>query len=388
MSRSRWFVLLGPPLLAVAAGSSVLASVSPGAVPGTSPTPRPPAACGAAPSTPGNTLGTWWHQDPIIDAAGALKGWTLQVGTAGGAIVGGTAGADHVPAGPVAQPTLISLPPASLVSGPDRGRVIVSVDDGRRSTVRIVDAASGCARSLDFGPAVARRAVADPAGSGVLVHLLDRNTRADLGIWRVTADGQPMTRVLAPLDADAQARAGIGRVWTTALRASADGMRLAVQSCDPNACLTRVLDLQTGGLSILSGEQGDIVGFAGERIITMAACHGLPCGVLSWATDGSRPAALEPAALAAAVSPDGRVVVVVADGSGRTHARVSDAAGGNRRSLGPLAAEALIASGGSATSGIEAGPDAVGILAPTGVPAVLALDSATSPVTPAPEVQP
>jgi hypothetical protein len=307
----------------------------------------------------------------------------LQVGTADGPTGGSAVGAT-----PDAEPTTISLPSASLVGGPDRGRVIVSADDGRRSIIRLIDAASGCVGVFDVGPAIARRTVADPAGDGILVHLLERATRADMGIWRVTADGQPMTRILPPLDAGDLARAGIGRVWTTALRVSADGTRLAVQACDPEACLTRVLDLRTGSVSAVAGEQGDLVGFAGERLITMAHCHGLPCGILSWGADGRAPITLVPAALAAAVSPDGRVVGVVADESGATDLLVTDSAGGGRRSLGRLATEALINGNGSASAGIEVGPDAVGILAGSGVPAALPLDSAISHVPPAPEVQP
>lgn len=358
MSRSRWLALLGPPLIVILATGAASA--------GTGHRPEVQAetvsnlgsvfTCTTASDPPAARagVGTWWRLTPALDPGGALTGWTLTGGDRGD----GTA-----------RPVRLDLPPASSASGPDRGRVIVATDDGSRSAVRVVNVAAGCARDLDVGDAIARRAIADPDGDGVLVHLLARESRTDLGVWRVASDGQ-RRRILGPVDASTLRVAGLGRVWSTNLAATRDGRRLAVQSCDPRTCVTRALDRDSGRVVTLTGGQGDLIGFAGDRLVTMAACPGLPCAVLAWRDDGT-PRVVAGTTLGAAVSAVGSVLIAVPHGRAGAQAIVYDPVTGTRREIGELPDGALPVPGSAATSGIEAGPSGIGLIDPTGLPSIL-----------------
>ncbi len=381
MSRSRWTMLLGPPLLmALAAGSSALVAHSPlGARAGALPIPRPLADCASAAPADAAVMaradrtaqGSWWRLIPVTDAGGTLTGWTLNVGASD------------------ARAAAFTLPPASFVSGPNQGRLIVATEDGTQSAVRVLDVAGGCTRTLDVGPAIARRAVADPSGEAVLVHLLDRSSRGDLGIWRAAFEGGDPVRVLGPIPDATLRAAGITQVWATTLLTSGDGSRLAVQSCDPEACVTRILDLRTGGIVTIDGAQGEVVGYTDDHLVTMAACGGLPCGVLSWEIATGTPTTLETAAIGAAVSPDGRVVVAIRDAGADTQAFTIDPSTGSRRSLGVLGAGTVPVGGVSAVAGAETAPDAVGLVRDTGQPVLLELGPRIdSPATRSLEVQP
>ena len=362
MSRSRWLVLLGPPLIVVAAAGALGIGLRPArVVAGALPGPRLAAACHAGPATEAGSrvraaAGTWWRTAKVLDESGTLTGWRL---TAGPSREGSTVRLD--------------LPAASTASGPDRGRVIIAVDDGTRSSITILDVAGGCDRVIDLGPAIARRAIADPAGDGVLVHLLARATRADLGVWLVAPSGR-RTLVLGPADRPMLVDAGIDRVWATGLAVIRGGNLLAVQSCDPEACVTRVLDRASGLVTTLRGEQGDVLGFAGDALVTMAACHGLPCGVLAWSTAvGAAGTATEIATstLGAAVGVDGSVVVAVPASDSATRVVAVDATGRSRHDLGDLAADTLPLPATSLVAGIEAGPNAIALIDGSGLPSVL-----------------
>ncbi len=381
MSRSRWTMLLGPPfLMALAIGSSALFTKSPpGVSAGAPPTPRPMADCvNAGPAdvpigirvTPA-AHGSWWRLAPATDVGGTLTGWALTVGAAGATAV------------------TFALPEASFVSGPDQGRLVVATDDGARSAVRILDVADGCSQTLNLGAAIARRAIADPARDAVLVHLLDRGSRRDLGIWRAPFDGGDPIRVLAPIPSATLRAAGIKEVWSTTLLTSDDGSRLAVQSCDPETCLTRILELGTGAIVTIDGAQGGLIGFAGDHLVSMAACGGLPCGVLSWDLVTGMPATLEAAAIGAAVSRDGRVVAAVRDAGAETRAFAIDPATGSREPLGVIDAGTVPVGGTSAVAGVETGPEAVGLVRDVGQPIPLELGPRIdSPATHSLETQP
>ncbi|MBI3745294.1 MAG: hypothetical protein HY264_01980 [Chloroflexi bacterium] len=372
MSRSRWAVLLGPPLIVLTAAGSGPAAATRGAPPGSPAlaTPRPLIACaspfdGTPQATPRSApsanrsrpgIRAWWRSAPALDAAGTLTGWTLTVGDGGGVSF--------------AMP----MPPASSVSGPADGRVVAAIDDGARSAIRVVETGDGCVHVVALDGVVVRRAITDRASDGYLAHLLDASTRADLGVWRVTLDGR-RTLVLGPIEAAALRSAGIERVWSTSLAATGDGRRLAVQSCDPDACLTRVLDRPTGHILVLAGRQGDLVGFAGDRVLTRAACTGLPCPILAWGADGVA-TTLADDADAAAVTVDGMVVVAGPPGSGGARLLAIDPLTGARRDLGLLAPGAKLAASGADGSdalpgGVEAGPTSIGVLAPNGSPSIL-----------------
>ena len=355
MSRSRWVVLLGPPLILIMATGLVDAvgghrsRVDAGALPSV----RAVTACagpGAASDVGRRPIGTWWRMSPTIDLGGSLTGWTLAAG-AGDRLV------------------RLDLPPASSASGPDGGRVIVAADDGARSSIRIIDVAAACQTTVDIDQAMARGAIAEASGNAVLVHLLDRETRADLGVWRTARDGR-RTLVLGPVDAATLRAAGIEKVWATTMVATRDGRRLAVQSCDPESCVTRILERGSGRVTVIAGRQGDVLGFSGNRLVTMAACPGLPCGVLSW-TDGGSPDVLVDASLGAAIASNGLAGIAVPAAGGAATAVAIDLATRHRHELGPLARETVPLPASARSAGLETGPDAVPILAPSGPPTTL-----------------
>ncbi len=367
MSRSRWVALLGPPLFIVLATGTATLVVDPVSRADAQALPVPGAVVACGPAGSANTSeaavppGAWWRSIPDLDEMGSLFGWTLTMGS---------------PDGDVLE---IALPPASIVSGPARGRVIVSADDEGRSAILMVDVAGACTRTFDLGSAIARHAIADPEGDGALVHLLARDSRADLGVWRVAADGSAPQLVLAPIAAEILRTAGIERVWATTLRASLDGRRLGVQSCDPEACATRIVNLESGAITTLDGEHGSLVGIAGSRVVTMAACHGLPCPVLVWNAQGRGHSNVEPAATGAAMSPDGRLVVAIRDADGGSTAYTIDLQNGRRSPAGALGAGALLRGGVAATSGLETAPNAVEISQAGEQPAALSLHPLSGP---------
>jgi hypothetical protein len=282
-----------------------------------------------------HAVGAWWRREPELDASGQLTGWRLVSGAPGVAA------------------TVRSLPVESSVSGPESGRLVLSSDDGTRSTVEVLNVATGCRATIDVGPGVARGAVADPAAAAVLVHLVERGSRTDLGTWRVDGAGR-RTSILPPVPGEALLGAGIARVWATNLAVTADGSRVAVQSCDPGACVTRVVDPRTGAVRTLAGTQGDLVGFAGDRLITRATCPGLPCPVLAWDAGRAAPTMLEAAAVGAAVSTDGSLVLTLGDGT-ETRAVAIDPSTGDRWAIGQLETGTIPVGATSGLLGIEAG---------------------------------
>ena len=251
MSRNRWLVLLGPPLVIAIAASSIATSLrSPDRALAVSVAhPRQMPAC-----TSGRidrpkpavrpTSGSWFRGTPLLDVGGTLTGWRLTVG------------------GPDGRASEMSLPPESHAGELVDGRLVVTSDDGHVSRVQIVEAAAGCSRTvgLDRSAArtVARRAVIEPAGDSILVHRLDRATRADLGIVRVFVDGRPSVPVVQPPSSDDLAAAGVERVWSTELRLDPGGTTLEVRSCDPGACLTRIVDLRSGAIRTITPAGSEI----------------------------------------------------------------------------------------------------------------------------------
>src|SRR6185503_5118058 len=134
MSKRRWSLWLGPPIVLVAV-ALVAGRFQPGAEAGGRRTNPPAGACAASPvptdgggrPAPDAGVGSWWRLEDEIDASGVMTGRELAVGREGAGL---------------AQ---LDLPIESAASGPVAGVVIVSVDDGRTSEVRLVEAASGCA---------------------------------------------------------------------------------------------------------------------------------------------------------------------------------------------------------------------------------------------------
>ncbi|MEX2011165.1 MAG: hypothetical protein WEF51_02885 [Chloroflexota bacterium] len=317
----RWLLRLGPPLVAVGA-LGLVASVSAGAGdrPWDPPDCRPdggsgtPAGAAAALSRPGGPEGlvgeAWFRLDPVLDGGGTLAGQRLELGLHGG-------GSRHV-----------ELPPESFAAGPFGGLVLVGSDDGNVSTIRAIDASAACARLIARESSVVRRAVIDPAGTTFYEFRVDRATRADLGVWRRPLAGGAAARVLAPLPADGL----FGRTFSTELSWSLEGDRLVVQQCGYTSCRTRLVDPGTGHVNTIARpELGELVGVADGRVVAYAACHGLPCPILSVEASTGRTALVaEAAGLAQLVSTDAGPRIVHENGPDTDrHLRSTDLGGGS-----------------------------------------------------------
>ncbi|MES2209838.1 MAG: hypothetical protein V4515_06595 [Chloroflexota bacterium] len=369
--RSRFgrVVILGPPLLALLAAGPILRTI-PQVVAGRLPVPEPPAACvpsdAANTATTGDAVGTWWSRRPELTRSGVLTGWILTVGS------------------PQARTVTMSLAPESIVTGPDGGRVVATTDDGERSTVRIIEGPGFCSRSIAVDGAVARRAILTPSSDGVIAHLLDRPTRSDLGIWNLPLDGTDRTPLLPPVPDALLRAAGIDRVWATDLRLSPEGRHLAIQSCAPDACVTRVLHLDDRSTTVIDGEHGALIGFIGDRLVTRAGCSGLPCAILAFDLATGRSETIEASAIGASVSRDGQLVVAIPDDDGSATAVAIDLQTRERRSLG-LLEPGVVLDGTSGTAGIETPADAVGLIQAGGQPATLVI---APPATSDRKVQP
>ena len=243
----------------------------------------------AIPTTERPDIGAWYRLDPRLDADGTVVGSELTLGQERSRL-------------------MLTLDPESSASGPTGAAIVVVSDDGRRSSVVVVDAGLGCVSRIARSDAVVRRAVLEPGGGAILEHRVDRLTRSSLGIWRRPLAGGAETRVLAPIGGDAR----FGRTFTTELAWAAD-RRLVVQSCGETACRTRVVDLDRGRVAsaIEDPEQGELIGLHGDELLTYSACAQLPCGIV--ATDllaGRKRTIVAVAGFAALVAGDAGMTVV------------------------------------------------------------------------------
>jgi hypothetical protein len=270
MSLRRRIDTIGPPLLAAAAiavlvapaiagpprarthrPATIHAALGPMALPACRP--EPPPAAGAEAMLVG---AGWYRLDPVLDDAGGLDGQRLVVGRVG------HRGAFELPLGV-----------ESFASGPARGRILVGNDDGRRSTIRILDVAKRCAAVIREGRDLIRRAVFDPSGDGIVEFRLDRSTRADLGVWSRPLDGTNPRRLLEPLAPNSR----ISRVFATELSWSADGQRLVVTSCGESFCLARILDRSSGRVMTIDDHRvGEAIGLVGDELVAYGGCPGSP----------------------------------------------------------------------------------------------------------------
>lgn len=367
MTKRRWTIWLGPPL-ALLAIAAVLSQFQAGAEAGGRPTVAPPGACAAIPLERGlggkpnreAGQGTWWTLSERLDGNGALAGRRLALGRGG------------------ATSLAVDLPFDTLASGPVAGVVVITTDDGRRSQVRIVSEARACSFLVRETTELARGAILDPNDGSVLVHLVDREARADLGTWRYAGDGTGEPELVAPpLEPDARR----GPNWTTDLRLDAGGTLLAVQSCTDEGCLTRLFDLTGGSAPIarVDGMQGPLIGLADGRLITWALCFGFPCSVVSWdVATGARTTIVQQAE-SAALTADGRFVVAVGNSSRGSYIGVELATGRSAPLRGVNATERLAAGGVVGAAGLQVRPGEVPLVAPGAIP---------RPFSPAAEVVP
>lgn len=343
MVESRWFRRAGPAVAALG-GIALIATTTLGA-PGRAWTPE---ACAGAPRIGASAPGTWYRIDPVLDA-GTRTGQRLVMGRADERAT-----------------RVLDLDAESFAAGPFGGVTLIGSDDGRRSRLSLVDAARGCAWGLVASRDVIRTATLASDGTTLFEFRVDRQTRADLGVWRRALDGSAApARVLAPIAADAR----FGATWSTDFVWSEDGRTLAVQSCGEISCRVRVLDLRDGGVRLVADPGlADLVGLDGDRLVAHGACRGLPCQLLSVDIATGSTLVLDPAAGQAVLSRDtnGRTVVVHEVGASGDHLRVVGLRGLGPRLLdGDPEGRRLVAGPARSGSGAEHGPGWV-LLGPDG----------------------
>lgn len=205
----------------------------------------------------------------------------------------------------------VTLPVESFV-GPTQGDLVVYTRNApvAGSEVRALSLASGCDVKLASPSEIVRSAVLDPIASAVYVHSVTRLGRADAGVTRydlLMGDAIQVLPALRPAD-------DFGPIFGTDLKWSVDSGALAVQSCGFSACLTRVLDVATGGVSTYDEPgQGASIGLTADHLVTFADCLGLPCAVLSTNLETGNVAVLAAEALSATLIPraDGRAIVSI-----------------------------------------------------------------------------
>lgn len=369
MLKRRWPVLLGPPLILIAA-MLVLGRTDLAVIAGRATTVPTLAACSApgkvSPDHP--APGSWWKTTDKVDPSGTLVGRQLFVGH------GANAGAS------------LDLPVESSVSGPIDGIVAVTADDGTRSQVSLVSVVAGCAVVIDERGDVVRSAIIDPGDGSVFAHVVARGTRADLGTYRIslTSTGTSEARLIAPPLGTLSGE--VGTVWATVLHLNADGTHLAVQSCADIGCLTRVFDLAAPDAApriVRGADQGPLLGFAGADLVTWQACVGYPCPVLAWDVVTGHTRSLVDGANAAALTADGRRLVAMAANAAGVHAIEVDTATGRSTGLRGIAPGSRpIGSGPAATLGLEVAADEVALASPGGDPIALRPDSAAEEALP------
>jgi hypothetical protein len=338
--RIRWLALIAPVALAalLAVGQPAPPGVVLAARAQSEATARPPVErpCQLDALPSGVRSGhAWYHLDPVLDASGTLAGQQLTVGV-------GRNG------------WTVPLPPESFASGPVGGRILVGDDDGQRSRLRTIDALRGCWTAIGMSSDVIRSAVLTQDGSRAFEHRVERSTRRDLGIWeRDLATGGADA---VPLMAGLQPDTAYGPTFTTSVLSAPDG-RIMVSSCGEFVCRTRVADPRTGQVATTAGT-GPGIGLAGQRLVALAACRGLPCEIDSvdiesgvvfglGETDGT--VVVAPDAQGAVVFAAPRGIGILRPGAEGHGTEVSGSAG-----LAPIAATSIADSGAEAPGGLVA----------------------------------
>lgn len=290
MLERRWIRWVGPGVIALGALGS-LATVTHGAAGSAwSPPPCGPASGGPLAAARADVplalsdMGTepWYRLDPQLDRDGGLQGQRLSIGT------------DGLPA-----THELVLPPESFAAGPFGRLVLVGADDGTTSRLGAIDVAAGCTFAITEEASVIRRATVDPAGRTVYEMLVDRQTRADLGIWARPLDGGGIAvRILEPIGTDER----FGPTFTTEFGWEPGGDRLAVQSCGGTACRTRVIDPASGrSRTVDDPDLGALIAVDGDELVAYAACPGLPCPIVGVDIETGRRQTLADAAAGAVV---------------------------------------------------------------------------------------
>ena len=121
MVEARWFRRAGPGIAAIGA-LAVIASTTTGAPPA----PWDPPPCAGPPGPGSEQIGAWYRLDPIL-SDGVWAGQRLVLGRAG-----------------LDRPFRLDLDAESFASGPAGGTVLVGNDDGRTSTLSLLDLSGTC----------------------------------------------------------------------------------------------------------------------------------------------------------------------------------------------------------------------------------------------------
>jgi hypothetical protein len=205
---------------------------------------------------------TWFTLDQQTDTNGVLTGNVVRVARAGG--------------GPVVA---LELPPEAWAEGPYDEGALVGSDDGQTSTLRFL-APRGCGRTLvSTSDYIIWRATISPDGQNLLTYHLERGTRRELGLWIAPlADPTQNRQLVRPVPPDER----FGITWGTALKWSADGDRLVVESCTPKGCRFQLVDPSTGAEAFIDDDGlGEFVGLDGDRLFAFADCIDFrPCQLL------------------------------------------------------------------------------------------------------------
>ena len=289
MVEARWLRRVGPGIAAIGA-LVALASTTVGAPART----WDPPPCPGQPAPGRVPIGAWYRLDPSI-SDGIRTGQRLTLGRAG---------AD--------RSWHVDLEPESFAAGPYAGTVLAGTDDGRTSTLSLIDLAGGCRWDIASSSEVIRRGVLAPDGASVVEFRVARRTRADLGVWRRRLNGDPPTRILGPIQPDDR----FGPTWLTELSFGDDGRTLVVESCAEVACRFRFVDLATGDVeTVTDPSMGSLVGLAGDRLVVRGACRGIPCRVAAIDRRGGSSVTLHATAGQTLVTDDGtgQPVVLVED---------------------------------------------------------------------------
>ena len=240
----------------------------------------------------------WYRLDPALDDQLIVEGQRLTIGA-----TGSDSGRS------------LALDPESFAAGPFGGLILAGTDDGRASSLRLIDPGAACGWTLATSSDVIRRATIDPAMTAIYEYRVERETRNDLGVWRrELGRSAAARRVLPPLEASAH----FGTTFSTELSWTADGDQLVVQSCGELACRTRLLDPVAGTVAIVDQpDLGEVVGVIGDRMISYGACRGLPCPLTGiYLSSGDRTLLSEDSGVAVLVQTAGGPRIVHEVGAG------------------------------------------------------------------------
>lgn len=161
----------------------------------------------------------------------------------------------------------------SYASGPVNGNVLLLSDDGVTSTVSTIEAATGAEETLFESELIIPAAALSPAGDEVWYVKLERETGADMGLWRRHGDRDEEEQLLPgplgePFEPTRTSESGV-TIWQ--LHFSPDGRYLAVQWCFGQVrCTTTLLDVATREARA-SAELGWPFGFTDSQLVVKGA---------------------------------------------------------------------------------------------------------------------